>query len=502
MYSGTRLLLLIAALLTPGLAAHAGEPANLIADGGLEEVRELSIGTDKYVFRALEKGVDLGARGPVVRLPATLGQFAGCKRLLVVEGTPGDQVHSGRRAMLLNGSAYLRSVFQGQRGDTFRVRFFAKGEGTARLILSLRGKSGRQVDQAVPKPVRVRPGFWNAVEHLLDTRDRADFVSVGARLETTGDVLIDDLILTRGGPTAESGGRIEVPIAFAVRCRTAPELDGRAAEKCWQAASRNGPFVRIYDNGSVSEPLTFFHAAFDERNVYLLIDAREPDPEAMEAEKGEHDSWPRGQSLEWFLDTNHNRSSYYQFATDPAGTRFEQFGKKKRDWDTDWQVVVTKGRRGWVAEIAIPFTDVEGGAPEPGQSWGLNVCRNRKGDLSYSSSWAHVGRAFHRPGLLNTLIFGTIDDWWNRQLRLARAAQTKVHRGLAALKAGDKSLRTKLEAAAQRLERLAPPAADLEPNTTAFMAFYDEVHAVREDFQAVADDLEMALAIKSRMPCR
>jgi len=490
-----KLLCCIACLLASALAL-AGEPGrNLIEDGGFESVREVSLGQNKYYLQNVRDGVDLGSQGPVVRVPSNLSLFSACKRLHVIEGAPGKEVRSGARAILLEGSFYLRAAGAARTGDVFRARFYAKGKGQARLILGLYGKTGKSFGQCVPKRVRPDPDKWTLIEHVLDTRTHANLRRIYPRLESKGEVFIDDVELVKVRACAPGAAPVSIPIAFAAPCDCPVAVDGRLTEPCWQRTTRNGPFVKLYDNGSVSEPLTLFRAVYDSDKVYLGIEAREPEPTAMEDKKAARDAWPSGSVVELFLDTTLNRSSYYQLAANLAGTRFDQRGKD-RSWDADWQVAASKGGDRWTMEIAIPFADVEGGAPEPGSAWGLNLCRNRRGDLSYSSTWAKVGRAFHRPGLFNTLIFGTVQQWWDRQMGFCETTQATLRERLNSLQPRDAALEAKLNVAMGRRRDLAAPGPDLAPDAPEFLSLHEAVEWVKEDHRAVADESEAALALQ------
>ena len=478
---------LLAAVLSAAAGAQTSRP-NLALDGGFEKVREVSVGQDRYMRRAIQSGVDLGNRGPVVRLPASWSLFAACKRLIVVEGEPGREVRTGRRAILLSGSFYLTTRVPADAGDVFMARFYAKGEGTARLILSVRNETGRQIAQVVPRPCPVRGQEWMRIEHRLDTMEHQGMAEVVPRLETRGDVYLDDLSLVKIRSAEDSAGLAFFPIAFATRTDASVTVDGRLDEDCWRRAARNGPFRQIYDNSKTSEPLTFFQVAYDEANVYFGVNARESDADSLKPVPTERDASPKGGNIEIFVDTECNRSSYYQLIANTAGSQCDLF-MKDRAWNGDWDVGVQIGGKGYTMEIAIPFAAVEGGVPEPGSPWGLNVCRNRKGALPYSSTWAAVGGAFHRPGRFNTLIFGTIAEWWARQMRICGRLR-------ADLRASDARIAAKLKRAAEWESRLAAPDDSIFPGSLELMALHEEVQSLRDRLQAIAEEAEMATAIE------
>jgi len=61
----------------------------------------------------------------------------------------------------------------------------------------------------------------------------------------------------------------------------------------------------------------------------------------------------------------------------------------------------------WTAEIAIPWQSIAGGPIVPGQSFRLNVCRNRhmtEGDIEYTN-WSVCGGGFHTPSRFGSITF-------------------------------------------------------------------------------------------------
>ena len=145
---------------------------------------------------------------------------------------------------------------------------------------------------------------------------------------------------------------------------------------------------------------------------------------------------------------------------------------------------------------AIAFAGLFGGRPQGGARRGVNVCRNRAGGLDYSGTWAPTGIYFHSPGKFNTLVFGTVAQWWDHQMtsidRLTAAQRSR----LGGLTPRDTRLEAKLAAAGRRRQALPKAAADLAPASVEFIALYEGVQSVWEDFRAVADESEAAVAIE------
>jgi hypothetical protein len=122
------------------------------------------------------------------------------KRLQVLTGSPGREVHTGERALLLEGSYYLRSRCEMKTGDVFLARFFARGTGRARVILHLTDTAGRYCGQAVPAPAPVNSTDWVEVRQRLETAAFPNLERIWVRLEASGTVVLDDLSVTREQP--------------------------------------------------------------------------------------------------------------------------------------------------------------------------------------------------------------------------------------------------------------------------------------------------------------
>lgn len=180
---------------------------NIVPDSSFEQIREVVIASDKPIFNAIQAGTDFGQEdSPIVTLPFMDDETGGFIRLKVINGAAGNEVHTGERAVLLNGSWSLRkAVGQARAGDVFKAGIYAKGKGKIRVILHLLDATGKPFAQVVPPPVVLDTNQWTLVEQTLDTRKTAGQLPdknivldrVFPRLETQGDIVIDDFTLIR-----------------------------------------------------------------------------------------------------------------------------------------------------------------------------------------------------------------------------------------------------------------------------------------------------------------
>jgi len=188
-------------------AAEQKEARNIIPDGGFEKVREVVIGANKHVYKWIQEGVDFGQKGgPIVILPSSLWGFTDkvrYKKFIVVEGTPGKEVHSGKRALYLSGTGTF--YFKGARceaktGDVFKVSCYVKGKGGLNFVLHLTNTEGKYYAQAYNrKGMVVDSDKWTLVEQTLDTGDYPDLKRIWVRMGSKGDIYIDDVSLVKEG---------------------------------------------------------------------------------------------------------------------------------------------------------------------------------------------------------------------------------------------------------------------------------------------------------------
>ena len=290
------------------------------------------------------------------------------------------------------------------------------------------------------------------------------------------------------------------PFAFAAYADVPVKVDGVLDEACWNAAPETGPLYRIYDNAAPAVPGTTFRAAFDHVAVYFAIHAEEPSPEQLTLTRLEHDVWPSGTSIEVFLDPACDRHTFYQFAANLAGSRYEGRMKDKT-WDAAWRAAARVGQREWCMEISIPFDGLGVTPPESGASWGMNLCRNREGGLQNSGTWAKVGGNFHNPGTFNTLVLGSPADYVARELRLAGHIGDRLWKDITGSEPVEKRLlRRMTQSDGVRAGVAAAPAGLAARGRAAFLGVYPEVQKMRRAYAEVAEAAEVLAALQRARP--
>ena len=208
---------------------------------------------------------------------------------------------------------------------------------------------------------------------------------------------------------------------IAPRLRAKPVLDGTVSAGEYGAPAPQADFVLLRSGGKKSLVETRFHAAWHAGNLYLAFIADEDNAEAILTPKRGRDGdiW-RDDYVDIFIDTNFDHKSYFQFATNLNGERYDarcgpgcpKWGDL--GWSVEWRVVgKAKGDR-YVLELEIPFQGLETKVPEPGEVWGLNIGRGRSpltvgAEHQEHSQWSMTPKDYHQPYYFGVLKFGGDD---------------------------------------------------------------------------------------------
>jgi hypothetical protein len=191
---------------------------------------------------------------------------------------------------------------------------------------------------------------------------------------------------------------VDVPVG------PAPTLDGKGEEEVWKDAAWQAIERTNMNQGAPAR--SRFKAIADQETLYLLVECTERRTESIVADMGENGpAVLADDSLELFISREPSEESYYQLGYNSVGSVFEaKFDRSgstegSATWKGDTHAGVSmKANENWIAEIAIPWRNISGGPVKPGETWRLNVCRNRLagGEVEYSN-WSVCGGGFHNP---------------------------------------------------------------------------------------------------------
>jgi hypothetical protein len=213
----------------------------------------------------------------------------------------------------------------------------------------------------------------------------------------------------------------------AIRATSPIVVDGRLDEPAWQAAAAARGFIQ--NEPREGEPATFdteVRIVYDEEAIYFGVVAADPDPSRIVVADLKKDYAVDGSdAFVVLLDTFHDGRNGYQFATNPAGAKWDaQLANEGRDfnanWDGIWAVETRITETGWVAEIVIPFRTLKFADRDP-QTWGINF-RRKVRRLNEDSFWSPLPRIY---GLERISMAGTLDGL--RGIRAGRSLRIKPY---------------------------------------------------------------------------
>jgi hypothetical protein len=205
-------------------------------------------------------------------------------------------------------------------------------------------------------------------------------------------------------------------------------IDGNFNEPVWGKAAIITPFTHNDGTGVETEP-TRLRICYNSTYLYLGWSCTDSD---IQATLTQHDAnlWDE-EVVECFI-TPHRLTRYFELQWNPLGTTFdgiilntlgEDGLSRKRDLERDWNppniisAVVVEGRlsgkadkdKEWRVEAAIPFAELETGAPRPGDVWRANFYRYNRtsGKETEFLAWSPTcTKTFHEPNRFGFIQFG------------------------------------------------------------------------------------------------
>lgn len=188
-----------------------------------------------------------------------------------------------------------------------------------------------------------------------------------------------------------------LPIALASqqldarRVTVAPSIDGRVDDAAWAAAPQTSEFVAFRPTeGAAPTYRTTIQAVYDHRSLFVLVRAFDPRPDSIIGLLSRRDNFgPPNDLIQLYVDSYDDGRTGFEYVVNPAGVKadFLLFDDDRFDltWDGIWDVATRVDSLGWVAEFAIPFSQLRfrGGDQS---SFGLMVWRT-VGRLGERTSW-------------------------------------------------------------------------------------------------------------------
>jgi hypothetical protein len=232
---------------------------------------------------------------------------------------------------------------------------------------------------------------------------------------------------------AGQGGRIDYETArdgrrlIIVRAAGSVTLDGTLDETAWAAAPVAKDFIQNDpDEGAPATYDTEVRVVYDDEAIYFGVLARDDQPGLLTISDIKKDfNTGTSDGFRVVLDTFADRRNGYQFATNPAGAKWDaQMANEGREnnanWDGIWEVSARVTETGWTAELKIPFKTLKFDRADP-QTWGVNFERKIR-RLNEDSYWSPLPRIY---SLERVSLAGTIEGM--RSVRPGRNLRFKPY---------------------------------------------------------------------------
>jgi len=179
----------------------------------------------------------------------------------------------------------------------------------------------------------------------------------------------------------------------AVRVTSPPRIDGILDDDAWQRPPNNGLIQQEPDNGSHPIHLTDWWISYDDEALYAAFRLHDSAPDSIDRSVARRDAPLLTDEVYLELDTFNDDRNGYLFVVGAGGYILDAVMFNDGWWDNSWDAVWSSAARvdadGWIAEMRIPFSQLNF-PDDTEQVWGINIVRNCK---RYQST----DYLFHRP---------------------------------------------------------------------------------------------------------
>lgn len=231
----------------------------------------------------------------------------------------------------------------------------------------------------VGKPFRGKPGEWVYLRERIQVPERASLMGVALYANQLGKTWFDDVAIL-GTPTTTA-------------TRGKPKLDGKLDDACWAEGKAITQFV-VHTGAGLAREKTRAWIAYDNDALYVAFRCPHPPGAALKTEAAQHDGnvW-LDDSIEVFLDPDHDHKDYFQWSVNSAGRIRDSRGTDAA-WQSGASAAVARGGGEWLVEMAIPY-DRLGLTMDVADTWGINLVRNDRVNRE-TVTWSLGG--FHSAG--------------------------------------------------------------------------------------------------------
>ncbi|MFN8572130.1 MAG: DUF5916 domain-containing protein [Gemmatimonadaceae bacterium] len=187
-------------------------------------------------------------------------------------------------------------------------------------------------------------------------------------------------LLAQAPRTVSTNPLVSATTGTAVRAVRPPVVDGLETDEIWQTAPAMDQF-RQFAPAEDADPTfrTVVRAAYDDRNLYVLVRAFDPHPDSLLSILSRRDVRTQSDQIKIIIDAYNDRRTGVEMAVNPAGVKRDasiyQDNIEDLSWDGIWDAATRVDSLGWVAEYRIPFSQLRFAAAET-HTFGFGVWRD------------------------------------------------------------------------------------------------------------------------------
>lgn len=185
--------------------------------------------------------------------------------------------------------------------------------------------------------------------------------------------------------------------------RPAPTLDGLLDNSYLEEGMSFENFTLLNSHKTPEEGTTAY-VAWDDKNLYVIFICNEADASKIVANSTlkRDEMVYTTDCVELLINRKNDGKGFMQFIVGAGGTIYDEKNGES-SWNPKWQWITARNKGTWVAEMIIPMS-VLGGAPKPGETWGINFARERV-QKAEKSVWSPQREAISDPAQFGKVKF-------------------------------------------------------------------------------------------------
>ena len=169
-------------------------------------------------------------------------------------------------------------------------------------------------------------------------------------------------------------------------------VDGDLSDEAWRTATRIEKWYEVQPGDNTDPPVkSVGYITYDDRFLYVAFDFEDPQPGAIRAPFGDHDSL-EGVNTDFggvFIDSLNTRRAAVEFFVSPHNIQYDAVTDdatgENSSPDFFWDSATKITTRGWTLEMRIPFSSLRYKRGDP-QQWGIILLRNYPRTFRYQFS--------------------------------------------------------------------------------------------------------------------